>query len=213
MIKGAIFDMDGLLFDTEAVFQRCWQQACRDFGIADCEEMRHAFIGCGRTRLPDIVRRYRPEIDAPAFAAHGLALAFAAQLSSVPELKPGVCEILAKCRANGIKTAVASSSSRKVVEHNLASTGLAGSFDAVVTGLEVSHGKPAPDIFLLAAERIGIAPADCLVFEDAFSGIRAAQAAGCRPVLVPDYIPPTAEILEVCTCRSSLLEALGLLGI
>jgi len=211
MIRGAIFDQDGLLFDTEAVFQRCWRQACFDFGVADCEEMRFAFIGCGPALLPEIIRRHYPALDAPAFVAHGMALAKDALMSATPVVKPGVREMLAKCRALGVRTAVASSSTRNLVDHNLAATGLAERFDAIVTGPEVAHGKPAPDIFLLAAERIGVAAADCVVFEDAFSGIRAAHAAGCRPVMIPDRVQPTPEIRAICTSRPTLLDALDLI--
>jgi len=210
MIRGAIFEQDGLLFDTEIVFESCWKKVGAEMGLAVSEEFTHACCGCGRNGLPDVIRRFFPYADAPTYAERAIKLAFTTQLATVPTLKPGVREMLAKCRANEIKTAVASSSSREVVEHNLASTGLADSFDAIVTGPEVAHGKPAPDIFLLAAKRIGVAPSDCVVFEDAFAGIRAAKAAGCLPVMIPDRVQPTEEILEICTCRSSLLDALDL---
>ena len=97
---------------------------------------------------------------------------------------------------------------RHLVDHNLRASGLDGFFDAIVTGVDVKRGKPAPDIFLLAASKLGIEPSRCVVFEDAFSGIRAAHAAGCRPILVPDRVKPVLEILEICDCRTSLLEAL-----
>jgi beta-phosphoglucomutase-like phosphatase (HAD superfamily) len=81
--------------------------------------------------------------------------------------------------------------------------------DAGNTGRDVERGKPAPDIFVLAAERIGISPSDCAVFEDAFTGIRAAHAAGCRPVLIPDRRAPTPEILELCETYSTLSDAIA----
>jgi beta-phosphoglucomutase-like phosphatase (HAD superfamily) len=82
-------------------------------------------------------------------------------------------------------------------------------FDTEVTGRDVEHGKPSPDIFILAAERIGISPSDCAVFEDAFPGIRAAHAAGCRAVLIPDRRLPTPEILELCETYSTLSDAIA----
>lgn len=206
-IKGAIFDQDGLLFDTEILFQRAWIQAGTEMGVAVPAAMTRALCGCGRDALPAVIGRFLPELDVSAYVDRAISLAFNAQMTMTPVLKPGVREMLACCREKGVRTAIATSSMLHLVEHNLASTGLVGAFDAIVTGSDVEHGKPEPDIFLLAAAKLGLAPADCLVFEDAFTGIRAAHAAGCRPVLIPDRLEPTAEILELCICRSSLLEA------
>ena len=206
--EGAIFDQDGLLFDTEVLFERSWKQAGTEFGVSVPDEMTNRCCGCGKGGLPSVVSRFFPEIDIPAYIERVLELASEAQMSSVPVLKPGVREILRKCRENGVKTAIASSSMRHLVDHNLRATGLDGFFDAIVTGGDVERGKPAPDIFLLAASKLGVEPSKCVVFEDAFSGIRAAHAAGCRPILVPDRIKPVPEILEICDCRTSLLEAL-----
>lgn len=204
---GAIFDQDGLLFDTEVLFERAWHEAGAEIGLQVPDALTHGCCGCGVNALPDVIRRFFPDIDILAYVKRALNLAFDAQMATTPVLKPGVREILDKCRRNGLRTAIATSSRRCLVEHNLRSVGLVGAFDAIVTGKDVERGKPAPDIFLLAASRLGLAPSDCLVFEDAFSGIRAAYAAGCHPVMVPDRVQPTAEILSLCDCRSSLLEA------
>jgi len=211
MIKGAIFDQDGLLFDTEIIFEDSWKQVGLEMGLVVPDEFPHACCGCGAKGLPDVVRRFFPDVDGEAYAERTLRRAFETQLATTPTLKPGVREMLARCRSNGIRTAVASSSSRNIVEHNLVSTGLLDLFDAIATGTEVAHGKPAPDIFLLAAGRLGLAPSDCVVFEDAPSGIHAAQAAGCRPVMIPDRVQPTPEILAICTCRPSLFDAFDLI--
>ena len=112
--------------------------------------------------------------------------------------------MLTFCRENGIRTAVASSSTLKVVRHNLEAAGVIGYFDAITTGDEVVRSKPAPDIFELAARKIGLDPRACVVFEDAFSGIRGAHAAGCGAVLVPDQSQPTEEILAICTAYPDL---------
>lgn len=209
--RGAIFDQDGLLFDTEVLFERAWKQAGTEIGIEVPDALTHGCCGCGVNALPDVIRRFFPDIDIPAYVERALALAFEAQMATTPALKPGAREILANCRQKGLRTAIATSSRRRLVEHNLRSTGLVGAFDAIVTGKDVEHGKPAPDIFLLAASKLGLEPSTCLVFEDALTGIRAAHAAGCHPVMVPDRVRPTAEILSICDCRSSLLEAMDLL--
>ena len=206
--EGAIFDQDGLLFDTEVLFERSWKQAGREFGVSVPEELANRCCGCGKGELPGVVSLFFPDLDIHSYIERALALAAEAQLASVPVLKPGVREILLKCREDGVKTAIASSSMRHLVDHNLRTSGLEGYFDAIVTGGDVVRGKPAPDIFLLAASKIGVESPKCVVFEDAFSGIRAAHAAGCHPVLVPDRVKPVPEILEICDCRTSLLEAL-----
>ena len=206
--KGAIFDQDGLLFDTEAIFQSSWVAAGREMGVDVPEAYTHAVCGLGRGRLPEMVRRHMPSLDPETYIARALAIAFERQMSSVPAFKPGVPEILAFFREKGVKMAVASSSTRDVVGHNLGSSGIRDYFDAVVTGEEVTQGKPAPDIFLLAAERLGLPPSACTVYEDALTGIRAAHAAGCRPAMIPDRLPPTPEIREICTVRVSFLEEL-----
>ena len=209
--SGAIFDQDGLLFDTESIFQASWVAAGREMGVAVPEAYTHAVCGLGRGHLPEMVRRYMPSLDPETYIARALAIAFERQMSSVPAFKPGVPEILAFFREKGVKMAVASSSTRDVVGHNLGSSGIRDYFDAVVTGEEVTQGKPAPDIFLLAAERLGLPPAACAVYEDALTGIRAAHAAGCRPVMIPDRLPPTPEIRGICTVRASFLEELAAL--
>ncbi len=203
-IHGAIFDQDGLLFDTEIIFERSWRQTGAELGLDVPDALPHACCGCGRNELPAVIQRFFPSVDAAAFIERALNRAWDAQMASTPVLKPGVRELLAFCRARGVRTAVASSSVRRLVEHNLSASGLADLFDVVVTGEDVTRGKPAPDIFLLAASRLGVDPAACLVFEDAFTGIRAAHAAGCRPVLVPDRLQPTPEILALCVCRPTL---------
>ena len=138
----------------------------------------------------------------------GEEIAWSRQLVSVPVPKRGLREMLAFCRANGIRTAVASSSPRHVVEHNLTAAAIRDSFDAITTGDEVEHSKPAPDIFLLAASRIGIEPESCCVFEDAFSGICGAVAAGMGAVLIPDQVAPTDEIRAICRVCPDLLAAI-----
>ena len=207
--KGAIFDQDGLLFDTEVIFERSWLKAGEKFGLPVDLELTRRMSGCGRKELVAVIDETFPGVDPESMVEYAHRLAAETQLAMTPVVKPGVREILAFCKSNGVRTAVASSSMRHLVDHNLAAAGLTGFFDAVVTGRDVENGKPAPDIFVLAAERIGISPSDCAVFEDAFTGIRAAHAAGCRPVLIPDRRAPTPEILELCETYSTLSDAIA----
>lgn len=206
---GAIFDQDGLLFDTESIFQSSWIAAGRELGVDVPETYTHAVCGLGRGRLPEMVKRYMPSLDPETYISRALAIASKRQLSETPTLKPGVREILEFYREHHIKMAIASSSTREVVTHNLESSGIRKYFSAVVTGEDVTNGKPAPDIFLLAADRLQLPPSRCVVYEDALTGIRAAHAAGCRAVMIPDRLQPTPEIRTICTVYPSFYEVLA----
>lgn len=202
--QGAIFDQDGLLFDTEITYQQAWIEAGRRQGVTIAPEVPRRFCGLGRELIAGIAREAYPQLDIPLYCRTAIDLAWENQLTSVPEKKKGLLEMLSFCRENGIRTAVASSSTLRVVRHNLEAAGVIDLFDAITTGDEVEHGKPAPDIFELAARKLGLDPRACVVFEDAFSGIRGAHAAGCGAVLIPDQLQPTAEILEICTTYPDL---------
>lgn len=205
--EGAIFDQDGLLFDTESIYQAAWLEAGARQGVAIDPKIPRSFSGMGRARIGEIVKGAYPQIDIELYLKTGVEIAWGRQLSGKPEPKKGLFEILEFCRSNGIKTSVASSAPRHVVERNLKAAGVFDYFDAITTGDEVKNSKPAPDIFLLAAERIGVEPRACCVFEDAFSGIRGAVAAGMGAVLIPDQSEPTEEILAICRSFSDLSAA------
>jgi HAD superfamily hydrolase (TIGR01509 family) len=115
------------------------------------------------------------------------------------QLKPGAADLLPALKKAGYRLAVASSSPRDMVLTNLGRTGIDSYFDVVVCGDEVSRGKPDPDIFLLAAERLGLLPGDCYVLEDSPNGIRAGHRAGCSVLMVPNMVQPDEEIRELCT--------------
>ena len=205
--SGAIFDQDGLLFDTEIIYQKSWVEAARELGVDMPETFPQQFCGLGPARIRAIVAQSYPQLDFDVYGRRAIDLAWSRQLAGVPVKKPGLLDMLTFCRAHGIRTAVASSSTLKVVEHNLTVAGVRDYFDAITTGDEVTRSKPDPDIFLLAARKIGVDPTRCVVFEDAFSGIRGAHAAGCKPVLIPDQVAPTAEIREICTVFDNLTDA------
>ncbi len=209
--RGAIFDQDGLLFDTERIFQAAWVESGRLQGVTISPELPKTFCGLPTTAIAKIAAQAHPELDIDAYCREAIRIAWETQLNGVPEKKPGLMEMLTFCRKNGIKTAIASSSTLRVVRHNIESSGVAPFFDAVVTADEIVHGKPAPDIFLLAAKKIGVPPSECVVFEDAFSGIRGASAAGCDAVMIPDQVQPTDEIRALCTVYPDLSAAIAVI--
>ncbi|MBR3342805.1 MAG: HAD family phosphatase [Solobacterium sp.] len=212
MTKGAIFDMDGLLFDTEQVFQKNWQKIADEMGVVLDPEFRSTICGTNGALMNSIIERFYHVEDGQPIQEAVYRMVHEDLEKEVPE-KPGLREILKFFRDNGYRIAVASSSTKEQIRHNLDSAGVAEYFDALVSGKEVAHGKPAPDVFLKAAADIGCAPEDCYVFEDAFNGVKAGHAAGSKVIMIPDMLQPTDEIMaltaHVC---SSLLEAAEVLA-
>lgn len=207
MKKGAIFDQDGLMFDTEAIFSLAWAQAGETLGVVIPDGFRAAVSGSGPEIAKRIIRDWIPEADPGALLELTYRISYEIQGRTLPE-KPGLHDILEFFRANGVKMAVASSSHRLPVERNLERSGVRSYFDAVVTGEDVSRGKPHPEAFLTAAERLGLSPSDCYVFEDSFNGVRAGHAAGCCTVMIPDLLQPDEEIAQCCdACFPDLLTA------
>ena len=209
-MKGAIFDMDGMLLDTERLYQESWVEMAKQFGQKPDPAFPSAVSGTNGEGMRQIIREYYPAVDAHAFQAGCVARVESILDEQGPMEKPGARELLEYFRARGIKTAVASSTGKNRILSNLRQTGLDTFFDAVVSGQEVTRGKPEPDIFLLAAERIGCAPEECYVFEDSANGIRAGMAAGCVTVMVPDMVPPSKN-LPVSRVCVSLHEAKDLI--
>ena len=179
-IRGVIFDMDGVLCDSEAIIA---EAACRMFaeryGVTVQLSDFVPFIGTGEDRfLGGVAEQYGLTLQLPA----DKELTYALYLALIPgRLKalPGAHSFVRRCRAAGLKLAVATSADRIKMNGNLGEIGLpVESFDACVTGTEVARKKPFPDLFLQAAAGLGLAPEECLVVEDAVSGIQAATAAG-----------------------------------
>lgn len=206
MKKGAIFDMDGLLFDTERLYRESGKEMAARFGQEFNPAFGPALCGTSGEGSLAVIRTHYPAVDPEKFLAAIIEGVRLRLREHVPK-KPGVVELLTYLRENGVKIAVASSSIREMILGNLERAGIAGYFDTVASGQDVERGKPEPDIFLLAARQLGLAPEDCYVFEDGINGIRAALAAGCVAVMVPDLAPPTDELRASCAAVcASLLE-------
>lgn len=198
MKQGAIFDMDGLLLDTERMYRASWEKSTEQFGLVHNPDFPRAVCGSSGMHMQEIILQYYPQVDAKAFAADCILRVEREFQTHVP-IKAGVSEILQYFKQRGVKIAVASSSKRETVKSNLNQVGILSYFDAVVSGDQVEHGKPAPDIFLLAAQQIGCAPENCYVFEDGTNGICAGAAAGCATVMIPDLTSPNAQLEQLCT--------------
>lgn len=197
MKQGAIFDMDGLLFDTERMYRDSWKQSAQQFGLVHNPDFPRTVCGSSGAHMRKIILQYYPQVDAKAFADDCILRVERELETHVPE-KTGVRDILQYFKQHGVRVAVASSSKRATVLHNLKQADILSYFDAVVSGDQVTHGKPAPDIFLLAAQQIGCEPENCYVFEDGTNGIRAGAAAGCTTIMIPDLTPPNAQLEQLC---------------
>lgn len=187
---GYIFDLDGTLVDSMPLHFRAWDEAMRQVGMPGTldEDLFYSFGGMPTRRVAErLAAHYGLAIDAER-VFHDKEARFLALLGGVRLIAPVVALARASAAA-GRPLSVASGGPRDVVRATLAATGLAALFPVVVTPEDVAHGKPAPDMFLLAAARMGVAPAACLVFEDADPGVAAAEAAGMRWVRVPSRPP------------------------
>lgn len=205
-VKAVVFDMDGLLFDTEALYGKSIVSAAEELGCEMSEEVFLRFVGTPWLHN----RRVMIEVYGESYPADALREAwmrhFRLLIEDGLDLKPGVIELLDLLDAHGLPRAIATSSSHRTVEHHLGAHGLSERFHAVVASGDYANSKPAPDPFLKAAERLAVDPRDCLALEDSFHGVRAAHAAGMMTVMVPDMLEPTDEIRALCRVASSLHE-------
>lgn len=183
---GYIFDCDGTLIDSMPVHYRAWDAAMRRHGLKEplCEELFYSLGGVPTLKVAEIIAaHYGLTID-PAQVFHEKEALFVELLADVKKIDP-VVAFAREAVAQGKPVAVASGGPRDIVHHSLKLADLASLFPVVVTPEDVAHGKPAPDMFLLAAKKLGVAPERCLVFEDAEPGHKAAEAAGMHSVHVP----------------------------
>ncbi|MCM1151849.1 MAG: HAD family phosphatase [Alistipes sp.] len=184
MIRGALFDMDGTLVDNSAVHVRAFEIFCARYGVDDWQEKLAQAFGMGND---DIMRAIMP---AAVIQEKGLA-ALADEKEAIyreiysPTIRPveGLVELLGRLREAGIRCAVGSSGCRTNIDFVLEKCGIEGFFDAIVSGDRVAHCKPDPEIYLTAAAALELAPAECVVFEDAKAGIEAARRAGAGRIV------------------------------
>ena len=184
-IRGAVFDMDGLLLDTERVADRSWVQAGAEFGLADPLRAINGCRGLNDAGMKHWFGLHEPGFNYEGFRLRARALSHAVTDVKVP-VKEGAAEILKRLKDAGILLAVASSTREVTVRDQLGRAGLLPYFDAVITGDTVSRGKPHPEIYCKACEALGLSPSECIGFEDSVNGLRSAYRAGLYTIQIPD---------------------------
>ncbi len=195
IFKAAIFDMDGLLIDSERAISAAWIEGARALGFdLKMSDFVKVIGTASQQSTAMLIEMMGSEEAMRATAAKAHALLPQAGGAPVFPLKPGALPLLEALQGAGIPCAVASSSAVDEIRHRLGHVDVLKYFRAVAGGNEVTHGKPDPALYLLAAARLDVAPEDCIAFEDSENGARAAQAAGVRVVIVPDIKRPPADV-------------------
>lgn len=212
MIQAVIFDMDGVLTDSERTCDAPLIAAGRAQGFDFCVDTLAHLKGMTFTAAAPVYEAAFPGIDMLRLAEDfDAAMCALARAGGVPLMK-GVREILDALDARGLPRAVASSSRGDVVRTYLEANGILDRFDALVSGELCKRSKPAPDIFLLAAQKLNVCPKDCLVIEDSPNGVRAGRAAGMRVCMVPDQLPYTDALKPYCDdVKKDLTQVISLL--
>ena len=212
-LEGVVFDVDGVLFDTERLSQEIWNAVSTELGWPQVGRAYLEFVGQNRA---DILQKMLA-LFGPDFSRETFLLTCSARSQERMEregvpLKPGVREILEFLTARRVPAALATSTNRERTQRRMEMTGLWPRFSAVVTGDQVAHSKPDPEIYQLACRALGTTPSRTLAIEDSRNGILSAHAAGMPVVMVPDLIPPTPELERLLFRRcASLLEVRELL--
>ncbi|PRY83926.1 HAD family hydrolase [Alkalibacterium olivapovliticus] len=202
MTKLIIFDMDGLMFDTEPLYYKANQQTADKIGIPFDYSFYEKYIGASEKDFFSAMYDHFDESKVDQFITDSVEDLKSVLFSAPPVLKKGLVDLLDFLKENKYKTVVASSSEKKVVLELLENAGLTHYFDGVIGGDEVSHSKPHPEIFEKARQLIDGPISDILVLEDSINGIKAANAANFPVVMVPDLIKPDSHMkkmtLDIC---------------
>lgn len=209
--QAVVFDMDGVIFDTERLVIEFWKEVAKKHNIPNVEHTCIQCLGTNRVRTREIfLENYGADFPYDPYRAEVTEL-FNTHYKGVPlPTKPGVRELLSYLQEQDIKVGLASSTAQHLVRDEIGTAGLLPYFQTLVCGDMVEHSKPAPDIFLKACEILNAAPTKSIAIEDSFNGIRSAHCAGMTPIMVPDQVQPTDEIRALAFhVMPSLLDVLN----
>jgi HAD superfamily hydrolase (TIGR01509 family) len=213
-VKGVLFDMDGVVLDTEKLYARFWREAAAALGYEMSYEqalgMRSLSSTAGQAQLESY---FGKGVSRAEFRAKRIELMDAYIDIHGVDLKPGIRELLDYLDEHGIKAAITTSSPLERVRRYLGPHGLLERFERLCSGAEVAHGKPEPDIYLYGAACLGLKPEECLAVEDSSAGVLSAYRAGCMTVMVPDLDQPDADTEKLLFAKAdSLVDVIDLIG-
>ena len=213
-IRGILFDMDGLVLDSEVLYTRFWREAATALGYSMTVEQSLGMRSLGKKLgQPYLESLFGPDIDYTTLRNKRIELMDAwVAVHGIPA-KPGICELLDYMEANGIAAAITSSSPMESIRKHLSAVNLLHRFQKLCSGHDIPNTKPAPDIYLLGAKELGLDPAECLALEDSPTGILSAYRAGCLPVMVPDLDQPNEDTQKLLFAKAdSLFDVISILN-
>ena len=209
--QAVVFDMDGVIFDTERLVIEFWKEVAKKHNIPNIEHTCIQCLGTNRVRTREIfLENYGADFPFDPYRAEVTEL-FNTHYKGVPlPTKPGIRDLLSSLQEQDINVGLASSTAQHLVRDEIGTAGLLPYFQTLVCGDMVEHSKPAPDIFLKACEILNADPTKSIAIEDSFNGIRSAHCAGMTPIMVPDQVQPTDEIRTLAFhVMPSLLDVLN----
>lgn len=213
MVRGVIFDMDGLMLDTERLLLRFWCEAAKELGYP--MEKKHVLSIrslAAKYAIPKLKGYFGEDFDYHKVRNRRIELMNAYIDENGIEKKTGIEELLVFLKENHYKTAVATATDIVRTEKYLKSAGLYQYFDKVICASMVESGKPAPDIYIKAAEELELPTGECMALEDSPNGILSAYRAGCIPVMIPDLDEPGEETEKLLYAKKgNLLEVIEML--
>ena len=206
MIKAVIFDMDGLLLDTEKLLVRFWVRAANEMGFPMTREHALSLRSLHRSfAVPYLKELFGENFDYKTVRTRRMEL-MNEYLSDHPlELKDGACELLSYLNENNIPAAVCTATDLERAVDYLSGAGIFERFDKIISAVMVERGKPAPDVYLYAARQLGLMPEECMALEDSPNGVRSAAGAGCVTVMIPDLTEPDSELEKLIFARAGSL--------
>ena len=212
-IRGILFDMDGLVLDSEVLYTRFWREAAHSLGYPMTVEQSLGMRSLGKGRgQPYLESLFGPGIDYTTLRCKRIELMDAyVEIHGIPP-KPGIFELLDYMEENGIAAAITSSSPMEFIGKHLSSVGLLHRFQKLCSGHNVPNTKPAPDIYLLGARELELKPEECLALEDSPTGVLSAYRAGCLPVMIPDLDQPGEDTRKLLFAKAdSLADIINIL--
>lgn len=213
MVKAVIFDMDGLILDTEKLLVKYWCQAANEAGFPMQREHALNIRSLHRRfAIPYLQGLFGEEFDYVKIRNRRMELMTEALAENGLELKDGVRELLAFLKEQGIPAAIATATDLERTKDYLGRVGIFEQFDRIVCATMVEYGKPKPDIYLYAAQQLGLQPCECMALEDSPNGVRSAASAGCVTVMVPDLTQPDEELGALIYAKAdSLTDVIGII--